>query len=380
MKILIAGDYCPIGRNALIIEKEEYTALFNGFENLIKQVDYSIVNLESPITFSNIKIDKTGPCIKSENPNALKALKFAGFNLLTLANNHIKDYGTLGVTDTLRNAKNQGLDSVGAGENLEEAKKIFIKEIKGVKVGFLNIAENEFCAATINTAGAYTFDLIDNLKQVSEAKEKVDKLILIYHGGREHYQLPTPEQRKRFRFFIENGVDAIVAHHPHCFSGYEYYNGKPIVYSLGNFLFDYKRKYQKGKWTEGMSVILSLENEGDFSVELIPHNQGKKDNSTLQILESEEKASFLQRVEKLSLKIKDDQLFYREWNNYLNTQEKFYLSSLYVKNIYLRILFVKGFLPISMLRSKHNKLILNLSRCETHHEITKGILMNLIKK
>ena len=99
---------------------------------------------------------------------------------------------------------------------------------------------------------------------------------------REHYQLPTPEQRKRLRYFIDWGVDAIVAHHTHCFSGYEYYNNKPIVYSLGNFIFDYKSKYQKGLWTEGMSVILSLEAD-NFKVELIPHLQGRKEDSTLRI-------------------------------------------------------------------------------------------------
>ncbi|QIG90346.1 CapA family protein [Chryseobacterium sp. POL2] len=375
MKILIAGDYCPIGRNAQIIEKEEYVSLFNGFENLTKQVDYSIVNLECPITVFNERINKTGPCIKTEDTKALAALKFAGFDLLTLANNHIQDYGSKGVKDTLKNAHDFGFETVGAADNLKNAKKPFIKEIQGIKVGVLNVAENEFCAATDQSAGAYTFNLIDNLQEVKLLKQKVDKLILIYHGGREHYQLPSPELRKRFRFFIENGVDAIVAHHTHCFSGYEYYNNKPIVYSLGNFIFDYKKKYQKGIWTEGMSVILNLVNN-EFTVELIPHFQGRENDSTLHLLENENKKEFLNKIDKLNAIISDDTLFMEEWDNYIKSQEKFYLSSLYIKNIYFRMLFIKGFLPISLLRNKHNKLILNLMRCEAHREIMIDVLSN----
>src|SRR5690606_9777787 len=146
----------------------------------------------------------------------------------------------------------------------------------------------------------YTFDFIDNLKAIRDLKKTVDKVILIYHGGREHYQLPTPEQRRRLRFFIENGVDAIVAHHTHCVSGYEYFAGKPIVYSLGNFIFDYKAKYQKGTWTEGMSVILSLMDiHSNFKIQLIPHLQGKAENPTLTILEGEERSRFLLNVERL---------------------------------------------------------------------------------
>ena len=373
MKILISGDFCPIGRTDKYLRQERYEELFNGFNKVVETVDYAIVNFECPITLSNQKLLKTGPCIKTENLNSLKALKYAGFDLLTLANNHIQDYGSKGVIDTLENAHKFGFETIGAGNNIFSAKKPLIKVIKGIKTGFLNIAENEFCAANEEDAGAYTFDLIDNIKQINLLKKEVDKLILIYHGGREHYQLPTPEQRKRFRFFIENGVDAIVAHHTHCFSGFEYYNGKPIVYSLGNFIFDYKKKYQKGKWTEGMSVILNLIDD-KFELEIIPHFQGKQDNSTLQLLSNEEKEEFFNKIEQLSEKIKDDLLFIEEWENYLQTQEKFYLSSLYIKNLYIRALFMKGFFPINILKNKHNKLLLNLMRCEAHHEITKSIL------
>jgi poly-gamma-glutamate synthesis protein (capsule biosynthesis protein) len=373
MKILVAGDYCPIGRTKEYLKTEDYEGLFNGFQNIIKEVDYALVNFECPITKSATKINKTGPCIKTEDENALKALKFAGFNMLTLANNHIQDYGETGVLDTIEIAKKNQFDIVGAGDNNESAAIPKIVKIKGITVGIINIAENEFCSSEINYAGANTFDLIKNIKTINELNKKVDKIILVYHGGREHYQLPTPDLRDKFRFFVDCGVDAIVAHHTHCFSGYEYYNNKPIVYSLGNFIFDYKSKYQKGLWTEGMSVILNLESD-TFKIELIPYLQGRKENSTLEILNENEKSKFIEKVNVLNNIIVNDKLFYEEWQKYLKTQEKFYLSSLYIKNLYLRAFFMKGILPISWLKSKHNKLILNLMRCEAHHEISKGIL------
>jgi len=375
MKLLIAGDFCPIKRTDKYLKEERYHDLLNGFNEIVESVDYAIVNFECPVTKSNTKIEKTGPCIKTENLNSFEALRFAGFNLLTLANNHIQDYSSEGLLDTIKYAQEKGFDVVGAGKNIVEASKPFIQEIRGLRIGFVNIAENEFCAAENNLPGANTFDFIDNTKVINELKNKVDKIVLIYHGGREHYQLPTPEQRKRFRYFINCGVDAIVAHHTHCVSGYEYFEGKPIVYSIGNFIFDYKKKYQKGLWTEGMSVILELENiNSNFRITLIPHTQGKEDDSTLRLMQDNQKEEFINKIKSLSETITNDELFLKAWHNYILTQEKFYLSSFYVKNIYLRLFFIYGIFPIFFFRRKHNKLILNLLRCESHNEISKTIL------
>lgn len=375
MKLLIAGDFCPIKRTDKYLKEERYDDLLNGFDKIVKSVDYAIVNFECPVTKSNTKIEKTGPCIKTENLNSFEALRFAGFNLLTLANNHIQDYSSEGVLDTIKYAQEKGFNFVGAGKNIVEASKPFIQKIRGVRIGFVNIAENEFCAAENNLPGANTFDFIDNTKVINELKKKVDKIVLIYHGGREHYQLPTPDQRKRLRYFINCGVDAIVAHHTHCVSGFEYYNGKPIVYSLGNFIFDYKKKYQKGLWTEGMSVILELEDiNSNFRITLIPHTQGKEDDSTLKLMQDNQKEEFINKIKSLSETITNDELFLKAWHNYILTQENFYLSSFYIKNIYLRLFFIYGIFPIFFFRRKHNKLILNLLRCESHNEISKTIL------
>src|SRR5699024_9658444 len=144
--------------------------------------------------------------------------------------------------------------------------------------------------------------------------------------------------------------------------------------SLGNFIFDYKKKYQEGLWTEGMSVILKLENES-FKLDFIPHFQGRVKDSTLKLMNTYQKKDFLNKINELSQIIQNDKLFMKKWDLYLDSQASFYLPSLHIKNFYLRALFLKKLLPSSLLRFKHNKLLLNLLRCESHHEISRDILI-----
>lgn len=124
-----------------------------------------------------------------------------------------------------------------------------------------------------------------------------------------------------------------------------------------------------------MSVILELkDNTSNFKVSLLPHTQGLVNDSTLKLMKGKQKQEFLSKIQILNNKICNDFLFEEEWNKYIQTQEKFYLSSFYVKNIYLRLFFIYGIFPIFFFRGKHNKLILNLLRCESHNEISKNIL------
>src|SRR5690606_32678577 len=100
IKILISGDFCPVGRSKSNIDKEDYKTLFGGFENYSQKADLAITNLECPLTESNSPIVKTGPNIKS-SINSLAALKYADFDVVTLANNHIMDYGSEGLKSTI---------------------------------------------------------------------------------------------------------------------------------------------------------------------------------------------------------------------------------------------------------------------------------------
>ncbi|MCP2037684.1 CapA family protein [Chryseobacterium sp. HSC-36S06] len=371
IKICIAGDFCPIGRNEELFIGRDFTAL-QEIRSEIKEADFRIVNLEAPLTDADLPIKKTGPNIKA-SPKTVYALQYLNINLVTMANNHILDFGQAGIQDTLNLCHDNHIQTVGAGLNLAAARKAHTVLLKGRRIAVLNFAENEFCAATSDTAGASTVNPISNFYDIAAAKKENDLVIVIAHGGREHYQLPTPQQRERFRFYADAGADLVVGHHTHCFSGYEIYNGKPIFYSLGNFIFDYKKKYQKGKWTEGYAVMFSIADE--ISFDLIPFKQGREENPALTLMNEEEKVLFFKQIADLNRAITDDSLFAQEWEKYLSSQDLNYTGMVTIQNKYVRAAVNKKLLPYYPLHSReHLLLILNLLRCETHREITVDIL------
>ncbi len=371
--ILITGDFCPIKRNQTFVESADFDAIFGEFATLSNQADLAITNLECPLTETNNPIEKSGPAIKA-NPRSIEALKYAGFKLVTLANNHIMDFGSEGLQSTLDVCAKANIETVGADKNVNEARKPYVTIINGLKIGFLNFAENEFCTTKGDEYGANPLNPVANFYDIKNTKEQVDFLFVIVHGGREHYQLPTPRVRENFRFFIDAGADAVVSHHTHCYSGYEMYNGKPIFYSLGNFIFDYKKKYQKGKWTQGYAVQFLIENT-TLQFELIPYVQGRSESATLQLLNSSQREDFDKSISDLNATISDDQRFFSAWNDYITTQKDSYEALLFVQNKYIRKLMSMKIWPKIYFRSRsHKTILLNLFRCETHREIMTDVL------
>ena len=221
MKIIVAGDFCPNGRVAPILEKNEFESVLGEVKTLISsEFDYSVVNFESPVVEHPAEpIKKCGPSLKSSE-KAVKALKWVGFNCLTLANNHFYDYGEVGVDDSISAIEKMGLDHVGAGKNLLEASMPLYKEIGGKILAIVNCCEHEFSIATDRTGGSNPLNPIRQYYAIREAKEKADFVLVIVHGGFEHYQLPSVRMQETYRFFITIVADAVVNHHQHCFIVY----------------------------------------------------------------------------------------------------------------------------------------------------------------
>src|SRR5690606_32026141 len=164
MKIIIAGDLVVNQNYKVNNIKQEVLELF-------KNSDFNIINLEAPITTSASRILKTGPHLKSEKESTLEILKALNINLCTLANNHVLDYDEQGVLDTINFCKEHNIQTVGAGKNKEEASRTLYLETKAGKIAIINIAENEWASATDTSAGANGMDLIDDVKQIQEAKK-----------------------------------------------------------------------------------------------------------------------------------------------------------------------------------------------------------------
>ena len=375
LDMLITGDFCPIYRNTSKVENLDLT-IFGDLLPVIQQSSFAITNLEAPITSSNEKILKVGPNIKT-NKNAAVLLKQANFKLVTTANNHILDYGEKGIKDTLSVLESLGISYVGSGKNLHEAGLPFILEQSEMKIGILNFAENEFNSAGYSSYGSNPVNPISNYYAIKRLKEQVNFIIVIAHGGREHYQLPTPKLRERYRFYVDSGADLVVGHHTHCVSGYEKWNGKYIFYSLGNFIFDFKERYRKGIWTIGMALHLKIsKSEVDFN--LIPFEQGKSECPTLKLITGNNLNEFNKGIENLII---NDRLFFDTWERQLKKEKTNYMADLTIQNRYVRAAMARKIIPFLNFHDKGHLLLLsNLLRCEAHNEIMTSVLNDLFRK
>ncbi len=363
MKILIAGDYCPIGRVEKCIEHNKYDAVFSEILPFTEQADYSIVNLECPVCLEDYRpIYKQGPNLQSKTKNAVEALKYAGFDMVTLANNHVMDYGEEGVRDTMQVCKEYGIDMVGIGENLVDANKVVYKQIEGKILAVINCCEHEFSIATDASAGACPLNPIQQFHQIQKARKNADYVLVIVHGGHEHFQLPSIRMQVTYRFYIDAGADAVVNHHQHCFTGMETYNTKPIYYGIGNFCFD--RGKHTDIWHEGFMLELDFQCDGIKTNE-IPYIQCYGEPKVEIQSDSEQ---FFSRFNELSGIITNEEKLKEQVGRYYESQFKLIdiIWEPYM-NRYMRKLRMMKLVP-SVISKRKLTGFLNYIDCEAHRD------------
>ncbi len=344
----------------------------------LKNPILNIVNLEAPVTTSTSKIIKTGPHLKADKNSTQQVLKSLEVDVVTLANNHVLDYDEQGVRDTLEFCKENDIKTVGARMNLKEASQTLYLDTKEGKIAIINFAENEWASATDNSAGAHAMDIIDNAYQIKEAKKQADFVFVIVHGGHEYYNLPSPRMQKQYRFYAEQGADIIVGHHTHCISGNEVYNGVPIYYSLGNFLFT-KNNIQED-WYTGLVLEVNIEN-GNLTSLLHPAEQ-QKETFKLSLLNGKKREDIMKRISKYNAIIADKKMLKNEWDNYVDSKHDVYLNYWspfsFISNRYVRG--VLNRLGIKGLNKKGVALALNLMRCEAHVDMSKEVTNKYLKR
>lgn len=222
--------------------KGDYKFPFLKIADYLKDADLLVGNLEGPISDKGTNVGS----IYSFRmiPTTTQGLTYAGFDILSLANNHSFDYGRLALEDTLKRLKEAGINYIGAGFNDKEAFSPVIKEVKGIKIAFLSYTDlgTKFWRADASSSGIAWIsqnDFEKVKKEIEEAKKNVDYLIVILHSGNE-YETTTANkfQRDFAKMAIDSGADLFIGHHPHVVQPSEQYNNKWIFYSLGNFVFD----------------------------------------------------------------------------------------------------------------------------------------------
>lgn len=362
----ILGDICPTDDYKSFWEKEELVGLMKSY---IHESSLVVVNLECPATDSDTTIEKCGPCQKAL-PSCVATLKKAGVGLMSLANNHIKDFGDQGVLDTFKYCNEQELPYIGAGENKKEAARPFFLQSGGKKVGFLSFAEYEFNGATDKSPGANVFDAYSSLEQIQKTKGECNFLIVLYHGGIEHHRYPSPELQKKCRAIVRMGADAVVCQHSHCIGTYEYYQSGYILYGQGNGVFGYRNG--NVTWNEGLWLTLTVNDNGiqaDYKLlqatatGIITASNEAEDNRLMQLKDD-------------SMKLTDQAFIKKSWLDFCQSQEALDLPLLCgwpLQMIRLNRLF-RGKLFKAII-GKHAKIAsMNFLHCDALREVVTTLL------
>ena len=261
--IIIGADMVPTKSNFQLFMNDKIDDLV-GKEliDILKKSDFNIFNLELPLTDSNNYIDKLGICLKAPKAtiNAYKSLEI---NFLTLANNHIMDYGKEGLIDTIDVLNKANIAYAGIGSNINEMKSSYVFENNGNTIGIYCCVEHEFSVASTTCMGANPYQKLNSYLEIERLKEKCNRIIVLYHGGKEHYRFPSVELQISCRELVDAGADVVICQHSHCVGCEEKYKDSTIVYGQGNFLFD---EEENEYWNSGLLVQI----DDDFSVSYIP--------------------------------------------------------------------------------------------------------------
>lgn len=253
MKTLLLGDLSPTADMDPIFKDKNVKALFDDTVTLFKGKDVNFVNLECAVTESTNEIKKFGPCLKACR-ETLETLKGIGVTHCGLSNNHIFDFGREGVRDTLLALNELGIGYTGFGDNYEDSRRDLVIEKGGERITVIAVCEHEYSYALDDRMGARPYDEYDTMSDIRRARADSDRVIVIYHGGKEHCRYPSPRLRKLCRAMAENGADVVLCQHSHCIGCYEEYEGCHILYGQGNFHFVYATREMPDTWNGSLAV------------------------------------------------------------------------------------------------------------------------------
>ncbi len=253
-------------RNSVVKNfNNDYSALFEKLdkENLLKKPDIAFANLEG--TASDQGADLKNLYSFRMDTAVVSALKGAGFDVISMANNHVGDWGRLAFIDTLSRIRENEMSYTGGGNNAIEAETPAIIEKYGMKIGFLAFSDvgPKYMEATVDKAGLLLasnprFDEI-----ISNASKQVDYLVVSFHFGDEYKTIHNARQEYLAHRAVDNGAKIIIGHHPHVIQDTEVYKNSYIAYSLGNFIFDQAFSVNT---MQGMLLNIKLNRDGGMSV------------------------------------------------------------------------------------------------------------------
>jgi len=241
LTLLFVGDVMlSRGVGAKMASEGDWNFPFLKIADTLREADLTFGNLECPV--SDVGRNRHHLYSFRANPKAIEGLTFGGFDVMSVANNHLYDWGPDALLDTLRRMREAGIRPVGAGADDLEAHYPVLVEVQGVKLAFLAYVDVEPKAATAapEKPGVAWLDPERVLADIRFARPLADVVIVSLHWGIEYMTRPQPEQVELAHQMIDAGADLVVGGHPHVVQPLEEYEGRWIAYSLGNFVFDQK--------------------------------------------------------------------------------------------------------------------------------------------
>ncbi|GIP15408.1 hypothetical protein J40TS1_10500 [Paenibacillus montaniterrae] len=264
----------------------------------LTSADITAGNLEMPITKVDEPAENKTYVFKGA-PEALNGLVDAGFDVVSLANNHTLDHGVNGLLDTMKYLDEYGIHHVGAGNNAEEAYAPYIQEVNGIKVAYVAtsrvLPETTWKANRYSAGLAESYDPTQTLDSIAELEETAHITVVLVHWGKERADSPDENQLNLAKKYIDAGADLVIGSHPHVLQGFEQYKGKWIAYSLGNFVFS---SHPKGRQAETGVLTATCNHEADCELQFAPM---KINNAQPTPVEGADAVNILQFLEQVSL-------------------------------------------------------------------------------
>ncbi len=266
--LIFAGDIM-LSRfiGTLMERKNDWTFPFRRIADATRLADIAVGNLEGPISSGGTRVGSENSF--RADPRAIQGLTFAGFDVVSIANNHIWDYGSEAFLDTLRILGENGIGYAGGGEDYSKAHTPLIKEIRGTKFAFLSYTDliSRSLATESSTPAIAFAEKEEIVRDIKEVREKADVVVTLFHWGDEYETRHNALQEDLAHAAIDAGARIVIGHHPHVIQDTEEYNGGFIAYSLGNLVFDQNFSEETRR---GLMVRVVVRGSDVESVEELP--------------------------------------------------------------------------------------------------------------
>jgi len=310
VEVVICADWAPIRGFKDVLLQDPKTVYGNLLTEL-RSADLRIVNLECPLVDHGEEVFKSGAVLKGTTAH-IKGLTCVPFEIVTMGNNHVFDYGTDAFIKTRELLHQDEIQTLGAGLDIEEAAAPLMVDIQGIRLAIVNFSEGEDLTAASEKPGVFGWDVDRVVEQVRTVTQKANAVIVVCHAGVEYIPYPPPYLAAAFQRIADAGADLIIGHHPHVPQGVQVWDQVPICYSLGNFVFFQHTDLQ---WRKiGYFVKAGIAEEGLSHFQIVPYEILPQ---KLQLLKGMKLEWVMKKIKMISEPLDDFTKITSAWNGFI---------------------------------------------------------------